>query len=75
LGQRETSLIESTLAQLKDPKAIGQFFSLIVGKFQQEKSTTDQLIVLAWLKTLIKLHWVQIVQRASKSDMTALSQI
>ena len=32
-------------------------------------------MVLAWLKTLIKLHWVQIVKRASKSEMSSLSQI
>ena len=51
-------MIEQTLAQLKEQKAISGFFTLVVTKFQQEKSTTDQLAVLAWLKTLIKLHWV-----------------
>ena len=54
-------MIDSTLLHLKDQKTIGQFFTLVVAKFQQEKSTTDQLAVLAWLKTLIRIHWVKIV--------------
>jgi hypothetical protein len=58
VAQRDQAMIEQTLAQLKEPKAISGFFTLVVTKFQQEKSTTDQLAVLAWLKTLIKLHWI-----------------
>ena len=41
ISQRDQPMIEQTLSQMKEPKAISQFFSLVVHKFQAEKSTED----------------------------------
>jgi len=41
LKQKDQPMIEKTLSQMREPKAISQFFSLVVHKFQAEKSTED----------------------------------
>ena len=67
LSQKEQPVIDATLNQLKDTKHISSFFAYIVAKFQQEKPVSEQLIVLKWLKTMLKLHWVTVVKLNSSS--------
>ena len=68
-------MVEATVTQLKEKEAITSFFRLVLAKFQQEKSVADQLAVLLWLKTLLRIHWTLIVQVASTEDLSTLSQI
>ena len=75
ITQKDPAIVESTLRHLSEPEAIAGFFRLVLTKFQQEKSVSDQLAVLLWLKTLLRLHWVLVVQTASAQDLAALSQI
>ena len=75
ISQKDSALVESTLAQLTEESAITAFFKLVLNKFQQEKSVGDQLAVLLWLKTLLRLHWPRIVQSANVQDLSSLAQI
>ena len=68
-------MVEATITQLQEKEAITGFFRLVLAKFQQEKSVADQLAVLLWLKTLLRVHWTLIVQVASTEDLSTLSQI
>ena len=68
-------MVEATITQLQEKEAITGFFRLVLAKFQQEKSVADQLAVLLWLKTLLRVHWTLIVQVASVDDLSTLSQI
>ena len=76
VAQRDPELVEATLRQLTDREAIAGFFRLVLAKFQQEKAqVSDQLAVLVWLKTLLRLHWALIVQTATGAELATLSQI
>ncbi len=66
-------MIEATLTQLQEREAITGFFRLVLAKFQQEKSVSDQLAVLHWLKTLLRIHWALVVQIARPEDLANLS--
>lgn len=74
IAQRDPALVEATLRNLTEREAIGGFFRLVLAKFQQEKAqVSDQLAVLVWLKTLLRLHWALIVQTASAPELATLS--
>ena len=75
ITQKDPAMVESTLNALQEKDAIAGFFRLVLAKFQQEKSVSDQLAVLLWLKTLLRLHWAFVVQVASPQELATLSQI
>ena len=66
-------MIEATLQQLSERESIAAFFRLVLTKFQQEKSVQDQLSVLTWLRTLLRIHWALIVEVANAKDLATLS--
>lgn len=75
ITQRDPAVVEATLVQIQEKEAIAGFFRLVLAKFQQEKSVQDQLAVLLWLRTLLRVHWALVVQVASPTDLATLSQI
>ena len=69
VSQSDSVLVETTLKQLNDKTAITQFFHLVINKFHGEKQASLQLSVVTWLRTLLRLHWTSIVERASPEDL------
>lgn len=71
LSNRDESIVQNTLMNLKDHKMISALFKQIVIKFQVQDLGKQQGVLL-WLKTLISLHWVIIIKRADKDDLASL---
>ena len=46
ISQRDPGMVESTLSQLTEEQTITAFFKLVLNKFQQERSVSDQLSVM-----------------------------
>jgi hypothetical protein len=69
LTQKDQQMIEHTLTNLKEAKYISSLFKQIVIRFQQEGPATQQLGVLLWLKSLLAIHWLNIVKKADKQDL------
>jgi hypothetical protein len=74
LSNRDESIVQNTLLNLKDHKLISALFKQIVIKFQAQDLGKQQGVLL-WLKTLISLHWLTIIKRADKDDLANLGQI
>eukprot|EP00347_Sterkiella_histriomuscorum_P003625 403363569 len=83
LGQKDQQMITSTIVNMKEHKHISALFKQIVIKFQQEggssnikeNATQTQQSVVMWLKTLLALHWSQLLKKADKEDLKSLGAI